>query len=354
MHGSMTRRRTADGSSRWHAVIDIPRGPDGARRQRTRTFTTKAEAQAWLATQQHHAVLTVGQWLLHWHTRLGLLRESTRLAYGIHITRHLIPAIGQHSLSELHPKHVDDLVQALLQRGLSAGSIERILATLRSACTAAIRHGHLTTNPVSGISVPTPPPARSVPWGPSHAQHLLANTTGVLHILLRMALATGMRRGELLGLRWTDVDLHAGCVHVRSARIAVGSRVIETPPKSDAGTRTIWLDQHTRDALHHWQQEHALSEWVFTDADGQALLPWQISRAFTDTNTRLGLPPMRFHDLRHLSARLGLASGEPLPAVSERLGHATITTTAKIYGRTPAGVAQAAARRRARLIEGAT
>jgi len=194
MHGSVTRRRKADGTwSRWHAVIDIPRGPDGARRQRTRTFTTRTEAQAWLATQQHHAVLTVGQWLLHWHTRLGLLRESTRLAYGIHITRHLIPTIGHHPLGELHPKHVDDLVQTLLQRGLSAGSIQRILATLRSACTTAIRHGHLATSPVSGIVVPTPSPARSVPWGPSHAHQLLANTTGVLHILLRVALRDAPR-----------------------------------------------------------------------------------------------------------------------------------------------------------------
>ncbi|MFM8350018.1 MAG: tyrosine recombinase XerC [Actinomycetales bacterium] len=290
--------------------------------------------------------------MLTWQTRLGLLRQSTQLAYRIHIHRHLIPTLGHIPLHDLQPRHIDDLVHDLVGCGLAAGTIARIIATLRSACTAAIRYGHLTCNPATGIRIPTPPTPRALPWGPRHARALLAGTTGVMHILLRLALATGMRRGELLGLRWTDIDLHAGCLHVRTARITVGQHTIETPPKTNAGARTIWLDPHTRTALATWQTT-ATTQWVFTDTNGEPFQPWQISRTFTTITTQLGLPAIRFHDLRHLSARLGLATGEPLPAVSERLGHSAITTTARIYGKTPAGVAQASARRRAQLIEGA-
>ncbi len=354
--GHVYRRRLSDGRiSKWHAVIDLPRGGDGRRRQVTRTFSTRADAHAWLAAQpaRRTAGLTVGDWLKEWLERQPLLRPSTRLAYGIHVRRHLVPGLGQVPLGDVAPADVERMIVALSGRCLSGGSIERIAATLRAALAAAVRDGHLASNPVSGVRLPSVVPARPAPWGTGDVRHLLANAEGVMGVLVRLALATGMRRGELLALTWDDVDLDAGCVHVRRARVQVGSRVVAGPPKSRAGQRTIWLDHATTHALAEWKatQPPSASGLVLVDSDGLPLIPWEVSREFTRILQRLGLPGIRLHDLRHLSASLGLSSGEPLPAVSERLGHSSITTTARYYGRTAPSVARASAIRLAGLID---
>ena len=353
--GHVYRRRLSDGRiSKWHAVIDLPRGGDGKRRQVTRTFSTRATADTWLAEQPtgDQACPMVGDWLEVWVGRQALLRPSTRLAYGIHIRRHLIPVLGLVPLGDVTPADVERMIVALTGLGLSSGSIERIVATLRAACSAAVRDGLLASNPVPGVRMPSVVPVRPALWGTGHVRRLLAQADGVMGILMRVAVATGMRRGELLALTWDDIDLDAGSVHVRRARVQVGSRVVAGPPKSRAGQRTIWLDHATTHALNEWKatQPSSASGLVFVDLDGLALIPWEVSREFTRMLQRLGLPVIRLHDLRHLSARLGLASGEPLPAVSERLGHSTITTTARYYGRTAPSVARASAIRLAGLI----
>jgi integrase len=353
--GHVYRRRLSDGRmSKWHAVIDLPKGGDGTRRQVTRTFSTRATADTWLAGQDlnNQSGPTVGEWLEVWVERQALLRPSTQLAYAIHIRRHLIPALGLVPLSAVTPADVEEMIGALASRGLSGGSIERIVATLRGALSAAVRDGLLASNPVAGVRLPSVVPARPAPWSADQARRLLAHAGGVMGVLVRLAVATGMRRGELLALTWNDIDLDAGSVHVHRARVQVGSRVVAGPPKSRAGQRTIWLDHATTHTLTEWKavQPSTASGLVFADLDGVALIPWEVSREFTRMLHRFGLPVIRLHDLRHLSARLGLASGEPLPAVSERLGHSTITTTARYYGRTAPSVAQASAIRLASLI----
>ena len=354
--GHVYRRRLSDGRiSKWHAVIDLPKGGDGRRRQVTRTFSTRTTAHAWLTEHPTHdpASPTIGAWLEVWLERQALLRPSTRLAYGIHVRRHLVPALGQVPLGEVTPAAVDQLITTLTGLGLSTGTVERIVATLRAACSAAVRDGLLASNPVASVRLPSVVPVRPALWGTGHVRRLLAEADGVMGILVRLALATGMRRGELLALAWDDIDLDAGSVHVRRARVQVGSRVVAGPPKSRAGQRTIWLDHATTHALTEWKatQPPSASGLVLVDSDGLPLIPWEVSREFTRILQRLGLPGIRLHDLRHLSASLGLSSGEPLPAVSERLGHSSITTTARYYGRTSPAVARAAAIRLASMID---
>ena len=295
---------------------------------------------------------TTGAWLHDWQERQALLRPSTRLAYRIHVDRHLAPNLGSVPLGSLTAGDVERLIARLAARGLSGGTIERVVSTLRAALAAAVRDGHLAANPVSGVRLPAVVPNRPAPWGAHHARALLRGADGVMRVLVRLAIATGMRRGELLALRWDDVDLHAGCLHVRTARIQVGSRVIAGPPKSRAGQRTVWLAAATTAALEQWKARTPdASGMVLVDADGQPLVPWEGSRAFDRLIRRLGLPRIRLHDLRHLSARLGIASGEPLPAVRDRLGHSDIATTVGYYGRTVPSAARASARRLAGLID---
>ena len=160
-----------------------------------------------------------------------------------------------------------------------------------------------------------------------------------------------MRRGELLGLRWRDIDLDAGTLTVRTTRTLVGDQVVEGPPKSARSRRVLPLDPRTVEVLgRHWKQQtrQALDgvwgpvEYVFTDPSGQPLHPAWVSRRFAEIVDRLGLPPIRFHDLRHTSASLGLAAGESLKAVSARLGHSSIVVTADTYLTPPDTLARAA------------
>ena len=156
----------------------------------------------------------------------------------------------------------------------------------------------------------------------------------------RLALVTGMRRGELLGLHWDDVDLDCWQLRVRTTRITVGASTLEGPPKSRAGRRTVFLDWPTVRLLRHLRGEgEPLSGHVFVDGNANPLQPGSVSRRFLQITESAGLPRIRFHDLRHTSATLGLASGESLKAVSRRLGHSDIAITANTYAQVPDGTA---------------
>ena len=354
--GHVYRRRTKGGGwSAWHAVIDLDRGPDGQRRQTTRSFGTRAEAYAWLADmnqRQSEDGPTLGQWLAQWHERLGHLRESTAVSYRGHVENYLTPLLGDIPLSELGAGEVEALHEMLAAAGISTALARRIHATLSSALADAEWEGLITNNPCGRVRLPRGERYEPVVWSSPQAAHFLEITAGdELTGFWRLALLLGMRRGELLGLRWQDVDLDAGTLTVRSTRTLVGDQVVEGPPKSARSRRVLPLDPRTVEVLgRHWKRQtlKALDgvwgpvEYVFTDPAGQPLHPAWVSRRFAEIVNRLGLPAIRFHDLRHTSASLGLAAGESLKAVSARLGHSSIVVTADTYLTPPDSLARAA------------
>ena len=354
--GHVYRRRTKGGDwSAWHAVIDLDRGPDGQRRQTTRSFPTRAEAYAWLADmnqQQSADGPTLRQWLTGWQDRLAHLRDSTAVSYRGHIGNYLIPLLGDIRLSELGVGEVEALHEMLAAAGISTVLARRIHATLSSALADAERGELIPANPCSKVRLPRGDRFEPAVWSSAQAAHFLVVTAGDdLAGLWRLALLLGMRRGELLGLRWRDIDLVAGTLTVRTTRTLVGDQVVEGPPKSARARRVLPLDPRTVEVLgRHWKQQthQALEgvwgpvEYVFTGTDGQPLHPAWVSRRFAEIVDRLGLPTIRFHDLRHTSASLGLAAGESLKAVSARLGHSSIVVTADTYLTPPDTLARAA------------
>ncbi len=354
--GHVYRRRTKGGGwSAWHAVIDLDRGPDGQRRQTTKSFGTRAEAYAWLAEMNQQQAAdgpTLAQWLTEWQERLGHLRESTAVSYRGHIGNFLIPLLGDIPLSEVGAGEVEALHEMLAAAGISTALARRVHATLSTALADAERDGLITNNPCGKVRLPRGDRYEPAVWSSPQAAHFLDVTAGdELAGLWRLALLLGMRRGELLGLRWRDLDLDAGTLTVRSTRTLVGDQVVEGPPKSARSRRVLPLDPRTVEVLgRHWKQQthKALEgvwgpvEYVFTDQTGQPLHPAWVSRRFAEIVDRLGLPTIRFHDLRHTSASLGLAAGESLKAVSARLGHSSIVVTADTYLTPPDSLARAA------------
>jgi integrase len=367
--GSVYRRRTITGVSRWNAVIDLPRGSDDRRRQVTRTFDTAGDAHAWLAQVAVDAGTAgiagrgigtlVSDYLTAWLDGQVFLRPSTRASYRAHLEKYLNPAIGGISLERLSVTDVERLTHNLSSKGLAAATVQRILATLRSAMAHAVRTGLIDKNPTTGVRVPSQVVRPIHTWTPDEAATFLDRLTDdALGVLLRLALVTGMRRGELLGLRWSHVSLTGGFLFVQVSRLSIGGVTVEGPPKSRAGTRTVFVDPATVNALRQLQLasrpegEDGHKALVFTDADGRPFTPWWVSRQFQQVIADLGLPRIRFHDLRHTSATLGLASGESLKEVSARLGHSNIGITADVYADVLPETARASTLRRASLMAG--
>jgi integrase len=244
------------------------------------------------------------------------------------------------------------MYHGLLADGMTPATLARVHATLSAALNTAIRRG-LTGNPLIGVELPRANRPETVVWTQPQARHFLAVIRGdELEVLWRLALITGMRRGELLALRWADIDLDRGQLRVRANRIALGGNVIEGSPKTRSGRRSLYVDPQSTRLLRQAHASRGCPDGhVFTSPTGEPLSPSWVSRRFGRIVERAVLPAIRFHDLRHTSATLGLANGESLKAVSQRLGHADINVTARVYTQVPDEAAKRAALRLADVLD---
>lgn len=362
--GRTYRKRKADGTwSRWYAVIDAPKTGDGRRRQVTRAFDTQREAHAWLASAtaggaESESAPSLDDWLRGWLGSQPFTKPSTLATYRCHVERHITPALGHIPLATLSRNDIAGFVSDLAHGDLSAATVHRVVATLRSALGSAEREGRIAANPVHGVRLPSVPARPHQVWTVEQTRDFLASCTDdAIGVLFRLAVVTGMRRGELLGLEWSSVDLEAGELTVRASRVAVGGEVVAGSPKSRFGVRRIYLDHDTCVSVNAWRWTQARcigphEGLVFTHVTGTPFQPWWVSRAFERRIEELDLPRIRFHDLRHTSATIGLAAGETLKEVSARLGHADIAITANVYGEVLPQTAQASSERRARMLTG--
>ena len=174
-----------------------------------------------------------------------------------------------------------------------------------------------------------------------------------LYVLWRLALLTGLRRGELLGLRIRDFDVTSRCLTVRRNRVLVAGRVVTKTPKSKRSVRSVAVDVITADLLKAMIADRSDSDGLlFADKQGAGLNPGWVSRRFQGLVREAGLPVIRFHDLRHTSATLGLAQGESVKEVSARLGHSSVAITGDLYLQVPGSLARKSADGLARLLDG--
>jgi integrase len=293
------------------------------------------------------------------------LRPSTWDAYRRIIDLHLIPRIGRIPLRHLRPDHLERLYADLLDSGRADGNgglnnktVVEIHMILRRALADAVRRGWLLSNPACVAHAPKRRPLSSNTSQVWTAQQLCAFLTSArdhrYHAAIWVAANTGMRRGEILGLRWGDVDFNTAQLAVARSLVSVGYELHETRGKSRTARRPVHLDARTVDVLRAWRQqrtdEHAEFDvddpnvHVFARPDGQPTHPQLLSDAFQKLVHRSGLPRIRFHDLRHTHATLLLKAGVPIKVVSERLGHSTPGFTMATYQHVIPGRQQEAAK----------
>ena len=358
-------------SKNWAYVVDIGRHPTtGARRQRTKTgFATRRAAEEALAriVAGIDSPITLGTMTLAEFCRQWLdghcptVKATTAKGYVERLEWYVLPRLGHVKLRDLSPLHIQTLWSDLLANGrtrgggLSAVSVAGVRRVLRKVLNDAVAWELMDRNPVLRVKAPRVESTEMRTWSSQDARRFLDRTADDrLHSLWVLAITTGMRRGELAGLRWIDIDLDAGFIALRNTRVAVQHAVHEYEPKSRTSRRSVAIDAlvvtvlrgHRRRQLEErlaWGVAYHDSGYVFTNEDGRPLHPNRITLLFRRNREELGLPAVRLHDLRHTSASLMLTAGVHPKVVSERLGHSSIAITLDLYSHVIPGMQAEAA-----------
>ena len=324
---------------------------------------------------------TVGAFLEDWLETKRQLRPTTRRSYQGHLRQHLIPHLGAITLDRLQPSHItaayDAIVAADPKRPVGPTTVARIHATLRCALNAAVKQRKLPFNPAVHVELPAASRPKVAPWSAEEVGAFLdAAASDRLAALYELAALHGLRRGELCGCRWPDLDDERAVLTIGIQIVDNGGRLLVGPPKSKAGEdRKVDLDSGTLGSLmaHRLRQDEERAAWgtayvdaptlpnergepvelvglMFTREDGQPLRPEYVTRHMQLIAKKAGLPRKRLHDLRHGSASIQLAAGVALAIVSKRLGHSSITITADTYSHLLEGVGRQAAEAAAAMV----
>jgi integrase len=271
------------------------------------------------------------------------VRPLTYEQYRQHVKLYLAPLLGRHQLAKLAPQHVRAFIKQKLADGLSPRTVQLSLVILRRALGQAVKDGLVGRNVAKLADPPRWKRPEIKPWEPAEAARFLdAIRTERLEAAYLLALSLGLRRGEVLGLRWPDVDLEGKAVTISQALARVGGKLEFIEPKSRQSRRTVPIHDGLVAALRNHRRRQfeerlaAGSRWhdgglVFTTRIGTPLEPRALNEDFERVVMAAGLRRIRLHDLRHSCATFLLAQGVHPRVVMELLGHSQISLTMETY-----------------------
>ncbi|MFO8102065.1 MAG: site-specific integrase [Dehalococcoidia bacterium] len=366
----------------WTIVVDLGRDPiTGKRKQHWQSVKgTKKQAEQ-ILNELFHSMekgvyvkptnRTIADFLLQWLRDYVQTNTSPRTAsrYSEIVHRHLITNLGHIPLSQLRPEHIQAYYAKALTNGrldgkggLSPQTVKHIHRVLSEALHHGVKWGILTRNVASAVDPPRPVKKEITIVDVDDIALLLDEASKLekrsglpYYILFYTALHTGMRRGELLALRWCDIDLNIATISVTRSLLCLRNGSLEyREPKTNKSRRTIAMTPSLATKL----REHRISQesfriaigkllnqndLIFSRPDGSPITPNTVSPAFSKIAKRAGLT-MRLHDLRHTHASMMLKAGIHPKIVSERLGHSTVSFTLDVYSHVVPGLQEAAAR----------
>jgi integrase len=361
-----------DGTVRYRLVVDIGRDENGKRQQITRTFDKLKDARAELSRIRHEtdkgiyvkpSDITVNQYLDEYFVGATRgRRKSTKVSYR-DAFRPVRERLGERKLQSVTKADIERLVDWMLTEGrkrggkpgtgLGARSVRLTLGRLKAAFEMAVNEGTLVRNVVKLVTPPDYTPKERATWSKAQVRKFLRKASATrLHVAWRLSLY-GLRRGEVLGLRWSDIDLKTKSLTVNQARVLVDYEVLIVEPKSRNGNRTLPLDddlvaaltelrkrqsQESEKAgtsygagLEHLDWYTAGDEYIVTDELGIPVHPETYSDDFTRLLKLVGLPKIRLHDSRHTTLSLMEKAGVPISIVSKWAGHYDSAFTMKTY-----------------------
>ncbi len=364
-------RLRSDG--RWVGAIEAGGPATLGLRQETRKEVTDKLAQVVRDLEAGLTLtadkITVAEYLERWldDSVRSRLRPKTYRGYEQLVRLHLVPELGRLKPSKLMPMHVQRLMNAKLEAGLSKRTVQYMRAVLRAALAQAVRWRLLSTNAAALTEGPTVRGRPVAALTPADAKVLLGAVTGHrLEALVVVALGLGLRQGEALGLRWEDVDLEREEVHIRRALQRMkGHGQQEVDLKTELSRRTLALPPMVADMLRTRRERQEVQRvlaspswadtgYVFTTGGGRPLDGSNVTHEFQRLLKRAGLPRMRFYDLRHGCASLLLAKGVQARVVMETLGHSAISLTMNTYSHVSRALQREAAIRIEEALRGET
>lgn len=356
----MARRDYGDGSlyqrksdGRWTGSFRMPDGSrksvyapkDNNKKEVARALLKDAQKKAERGELVASSKQKLLEYLEYWLSIKKLeIKESTYPHYRAYLYTQVIPVLGKVPLQKLTTAQIQGCINKMVIKKMKPGTIRLVYAILKTALNDAVEWQMVGTNPCKGVVLPRKEDEELEVLSPDDAQALLAAARGTdLECLITLALATGLRRGELLGLKWSDVDFEKGYLRIQRTLIYInGVGYKEVSPKTKAGRRTITLTGFALLALKEHrkkQREARLLALVWEDKDlicpdvrGNYLPFMTLQKHFKLLLNQTGLPDMPFHRLRHSCATLLLKMKVPPKVVQEILGHSSITITMNVYG----------------------
>ena len=369
MKGHIRKR----GKSSWELVVDMGRDARGVRRQKFHTVRgTKRDAQrrlneilheldtgTYVEPQNMTVAEFLAKWLVHIETKVA---RKTCSRYAEICQRHLVPALGHLQLTKVQPLHIQEMYALALKAGrldgkggLSAQTVVHHHRVLREALGRAVKWRLLTRNPADAVDPPRPKTREMRALDEVETADLLRAAEGTrLYLPVLVAVTTGLRRGELLALRWRDIE--GDILRVNRAVEQIKGHTSFKEPKTSGAKRNIALPSITVEALrrHRAQQNkerlmlglaYQDNGFVFCQPDGTLWLPDRFTAAFRRLQAKANIGGVRLHDLRHTHATQLLRQGIHPKIVSERLGHSSVGITLDTYSHVLPGMQAEAARK---------
>ncbi|NEN07607.1 site-specific integrase [Diaminobutyricibacter tongyongensis] len=344
---------------------------------RQATFSTKAEAQK--ARNAEAVKLDRGtyvaptkevyaDYLAKWLPRRAVtgkgLAATTLDNYARYIRNDIAPsALGRMKLTDIRRFHINAFVAEQMDAGRGATTIRRMAAVIQGSLRAAEKSALIDHNPSLGIELPAVESKKVKVWEPDQVGVFLDTAAKHrLSALFETVVFTGLRRGEAIGLRWSDVDMTKRRITVANNRTQAGPAIVEGDVKTVAGqNRVIDIDDTLAGVLIAWKltQQQEADEWgeayrdsgyIFTYENGEPLKPQYATRLFDKLRVKAKLPKLTFHGQRHENASLMIASGTDIAVVSKRLGHTSVGITSDIYGHLIGSASRDAAERAAAIV----
>ena len=323
------------------------------------SYSTKSrtEVRAWMKQTLEQieqglvfesAKLTYEEYLREWLISIeNAVRVATFVQYERHVHKYIVPPIGRHKLKDLKPEHLQRLYNQMVKDGYGLRTVQLTHAVIHCSLVHALKLGLIPRNPDDATNPPRPKPKEMQHFDENQVQLFLLAAKAKqdrYYALYHLAISTGMRQGELIGLKWSDLDWQTGSLKIqRQWTRKKGGGFEFTTPKTGAGNRSILLGSSDLAALRELQQgqygimQKAGDRWkemdtLFASTVGTPLDKYHLLKSFKKLLEYAGLPDIRFHDLRHTAASLMLNNGIPVMVVSRRLGHAKPSITLDVYG----------------------
>lgn len=377
--GNIQKRKRKNGYA-WEITIEMPPDPITKKRNRTTKTVkgTKKEAEQVLrkliaeAEKGYHVTnnkITILEWVQTWIEVYITpnVSPTTLSRYQGMINRYINPLLGSMQVQQLTTLAVQSWVNGLKVspasgKEMSAATIKHTYHVLKGAMDKAVLAGIIPRSPCQGIMLPKGEKKAAVIYDEQQIQQLIQAAKGTeMELPIDMELCLGLRRGELLGLEWGDIDWKKGQIHIIRTRVVVNGKSVVKDPKTATSKRTIDVPTRLMEKLKKHQrtcqmnrlrmgEDYTATDFIIVHPDGKPIYPEYLSQMLTKLQKKYDLPQCRFHDLRHLCASIMLMQGVNVKVAQERLGHKDISTTLNIYSHVLPSSAKEAAEKIGELV----